>query len=294
MLVNNDPKIAIVGGRIGVGALTDRYFHFKVLRQRLYNLFLLEISLLSIVSILIYITHPELNSDVYLILFAPIEILVALAFLIFFLGPALVKIGKPQAAERLYSIMIRLNHNFGFGYYQRGLLRHNLEDFDRALQDYDRALEIAKTKAAQPLLQYFSINYSSALIHLNKGDLYRYSKQDSRQAILEYNSGLALKEDQPVINSLLQTRRGYAQLVNGNYHEALLDFDHLQLKGKMAANLGPLKALAYQGLGSHEEAKERWKQALATNPNYANPTWLRDTLLWPESLLLLASQLQTT
>ncbi len=290
---NMIPAVAILVGTIVAAVLADRSPRFAKLLKQIYGLFFLVIVLLGVSVVITYITRPKLKLDIFLVLFIPILLIFAVSFPIFYLGPILERLGKPQLAEKLYSSMIQLNRDFGFGYYQRALLRHNLGDLDHALQDYDRALEIAKIKAAQPLLQYFSINYSSALIHANKGDVYLYRKHNSHQAILEYNSGLALKENQPIINSLLHTRRGYAQLVNGNYHDALLDFDHLQLKGKMAADLSSLKALAYQGLGRHEEAKAQWKQALAVNPNFANPNWLRDTLLLPESLLKLANQLQT-
>jgi tetratricopeptide (TPR) repeat protein len=294
---NLPPAIAILVVPLVIAVLADRLPRFQSMLQRLYSLFFFGFMGLGVVSIVIFAIRGELPLTTFWIILIPLVALVGSFFIIFYLGPILFKIGKPKAALNLYSFLIRINSKFGYGYLQRGILRHAQRDTDNALMDYDQALKLAKIKAASRQPQYFSINYSAASIYGNKADIYLY-KNDPQQAILECNMGLSLHENQPAINLLLQYRRGYAQLVTGNYDGALQDLNTLHFEGKTAAhaksfapNINALKAISLAGLGRIDEAKSFWAKAVAANPDFNKSEWLRTTRLWPSNLISLAEQL---
>ncbi len=262
-------------------------------------LIILGIIITALIILVVKFLRLDLSSALFLVIFWPLLLLVLWVFVLLYLGPILVKSGNHKAAENLYTFMIRFNRDFGYGYLQRGILYHIQKNRDKAFADYDRALEIARVKAALPQPKPFSINYSAGAIHDYKADLY-LSRNDPQEAIAECNAGLAVHEDHPTVKLALQIRRGYAQLVMGNYEGALSDFMSIRFEPDMQAyekaaapNLHALKALVYQALDRPAEAQAAWQQATALNPKYANLTWLHDTLNWPENLLQLAAGIQT-
>jgi len=253
--------------------------------------------LIGILAILVGFLRREIDLFTFLIAFGAIVLLVIRPLVVFSLGPLLVGLGQPKIAERLYSSMIRLAPQFGFAYFQRASLKQNRKSMDDALLDYEIALDIVKSKAALSNTPLWSVNYSAALIHANKADIYLF-KGDIPSAIVECNNGLALDENNQGIALLLKFQRGYAQLLNANYEEALLDLNSLYFDGDLAPNERPveielyaLRALAYANLVDFDEAKSLWEKAVALDSNYANLDWLRDTHLWPSHLLSLTEKL---
>lgn len=269
-----------------------------ILTQSIMLIFFVGLLIFTL-AIFISFLRRQIDFGQFIFVFVAINLVIMRPAVVFSLGPLLVTFGQPQIAEALYSLIIRIAPRFGFAYVQRGVLRQLRKEVNEALSDYEIALNIAKDKAILSKPPLWSANYSAALIHAYKADIYLV-KQDAHQAIIECSNGLGLKENNQSLTSLLHFQRAYAQLVVGNYEDALLEFNTLYFDGRLAAHessleteLYALKALTYYNLNDFDEAKSLWQQAIRLDRNYANPVWLRDTFLWPESLLKLANQLQT-
>ena len=255
--------------------------------------------LIGILGILISFLRREIDLGTFIIVFVPIILLIVRPLVVFSLGSLLVTFGQPNIAETLYSLMIGIAPKFGFAYFQRGILRQNREDMNEALSDYEIALNIAKAKTTLAKPPLWSVNYSAALIRSLKVDIYLF-KQDEQQAIIECNNGLELNENDQSITLFLKYQRGYAQLVIGNYEDALLDFNCIYFNGELTARERPfetelyaLKALAYYKLEDFDEANMLWEKAVKLDHNYTNQDWLHDTCRWPEGLIQTAGSIRT-
>ncbi|MCA0456097.1 MAG: tetratricopeptide repeat protein [Chloroflexi bacterium] len=294
----NDPSLPVGIGLIGLMIATviaaNRFPRFKNILRVSYNLLYPIIAVFGPLLVLMLSLLGIFPLDVFMVifLFLLIVIFVWPPIFVMYTGQLSANLGKPGVGVRFYSYFMKLSPNSGILYAQRAVLNQNLKAHDVALNDYDTALKLAKTKPVQPQPALWSFTYSLTNIYANKADIY-LQKHDPQQALFECNSGLAVKENQPAVKSMLYLRRGHAQLLMGNYQGALADLDSLRLEDKITPELLALKALAYQALNRHAEAQIAWQQAITLNPEYTNPAWLRDTLKWPEPLLTLASALQT-
>jgi len=290
--------LAVMVLAIGVIVAADRFPRVKAFIQQAYSWFLIAVIPLGTFLIFIGFLRGNLDFGSFILVFVPAALLIGLVFTVFYLGSILIKMGKITAAEDLYTFMIRVNHNFGYAYVQRGTLRQvQKKEMTKALLDYDSALDIAKAKAARPK-QAFSVNYHSSVIYSNKAVIY-LMQRNAPQAIIECNNGLALNGQPPIVHLFLLQNRAYAYVMNANYDAALIDLDTIHFDGPMAcykkllgADVAALKALAYWELNRHDEAKIAWLEAVAAQPNYNQPEWLRETRKWPHTMIELAAVIQ--
>ena len=114
---------------------SDRSPRVKTTLQRLYAWLFIGIIVLGALVFVIGFIRGDFPLDTFLIAFLPVLVLIVGTFVNFYLGTLLVKWGKPEAAESLYTYMMRLNPKSGFNYLRRGMIRHNQKDFDNALLD---------------------------------------------------------------------------------------------------------------------------------------------------------------
>ncbi|MBA3873411.1 MAG: hypothetical protein H0X30_30125 [Anaerolineae bacterium] len=276
---------------IVIAVVSDRSPSVKAALQRFYAWFIVGIMGLGVLVFVIGFIRGDFPFDTFLIVFLPIALLLAYMFVTLFLGQMLIKWGKHEAAETLYSKMIRLSPNSGFNYLRRGMLRHNQKDFDNALLDFDMAIKLGKAKAASKSQPPLSVKYQLGAVYANKAEVY-LSKHDPQQAVLECNLGFSMHDPTPGVDMLLYYKRGYAQLLCGNDESALQDLDSIRFEGKMAVNekiigadVNALKALANWRLDHHYAAKQFWSKAVQADPNFDNADWLHDKRKWPDVLI---------
>jgi tetratricopeptide (TPR) repeat protein/S1-C subfamily serine protease len=123
---------------------------------------------------------------------------------------------KYELALSDYNKAININPNFALAYYNRGLLYSDQKKYDLALSDYDKAIEI-------------NPNYADA--YYNRGNLY-YDLQKYDLALSDYSKAIELN-------------RSYAIAY---YNRGLLYFNQQK----------------------YELALADWNKAIRINPNYAN------------------------
>lgn len=149
---------------------------------------------------------------------------------------------------------IRLNPEDPKSYYRRGNARYAKGDYDRAIADYTKALQLDPAYA-----KAYIYRIERAIDHLRiRG--YQYAKKGEYElAIKDFNGIIKLDEEKVSDGTLIYIsvdgreyveayiNRGYAYYKNSDYEKAIADFDKaLQL----AVHVAPAKAAAYRFRGT--------------------------------------------
>lgn len=116
---------------------------------------------------------------------------------------------------------IQQNPNDADSYFNRGNAYYDLKQYERAIQDYSKAIAL-------------NTNYAEA--YFNRGIVY-YNLGQYERAILDYNKALEFKQHEFIYNN-----RGNAYSKLGQKERAILDFDK-------AIELNPNYAMAYNNRG---------------------------------------------
>jgi len=250
------------------------------------------------IGLVVGFLRGEMDALIFVLSLAGLVIIFYRPLFVFALGPLLISFGLLNSAETYYSLMLRFAPQFGFAFANRAVVRQKRGDVENALADYDKALAIADQKAHLAKPPFWSVSYSAAFIHVSKAELYLVQGKP-QEAVTEFDAALQLNEAKQSLTLYWEYRRAYAQIISGSYEDALNNLDSLYFDNELEPDeaavendIHALKALAYQALNRPAEAQAAWQQAITLNPNYANPAWLRDTLLLPEPLLTLATAIQ--
>jgi len=166
-----------------------------------------------------------------LILFFPFTDRVV-ARLIFVRGASL---RNSEATIELYSRAIALDPDFSTAYNNRGLAYYDKGDYDRAIADYDQAIQLEPDATTY---------YSRGLAYYYKGDYDR--------AIADYDQAIKLKPDY----AIAYRSRGRAYRKKGDYDRAIADLNQ-------AIALAPQRASFYYSRGFIHHAFEQYGFAIA-------------------------------
>ena len=153
-----------------------------------------------------------------------------------------------EGAIRDYDKAIEINPQYAYAYNNRGLSKNNLGQYQEAIKDYDKAIEI---------------NPQYAMAYNNRGV--------SKQNLGQYQD--AIKDLDKAIEINPQYAKAYNNRGNskhnlGQYQEAIKDCDK-------AIEINPQDADAYNNrgnskhnLGQYQEAIKDYQEALKINPSY--------------------------
>jgi tetratricopeptide (TPR) repeat protein len=161
-----------------------------------------------------------------------------------------------------YAEAIRLDPKYKAAYYNRGLSYYNKGDYDHAIADFDKYIQLdPKDKGAyynrgrsyhdkkdydHAIADYdkcIQLDPSYASAYNQRAWIYAYNlKRDFGRALSDANQALKLKPD----NASYLDTRGWAYLGNGNYENAIIDFE-------AALKISPNMQSAIDGLAMAEE-----------------------------------------
>ena len=134
--------------------------------------------------------------------------------------------------------------------YFRGNAYHYKGDYDRAIADWDRAIQLKP-------------DYADA--YNNRGLTYD-SKGDHDRAIADYDKAVQLKPD----FAEAYLGRGAAYNYKGDYDRAIADYDKaVQLKPDYAGAYNN-RGIAYDSKGDHDQAIADYGKAIQLKPDYAD------------------------
>jgi protein O-mannosyl-transferase len=154
-----------------------------------------------------------------------------------------------------YSKAIEVNPSYAEGYYNRGLAYQNKGDINQAISDYNKAIEI-------------NPNYSDA--YNNRGSAYQH-QGNFAQAFSDYNKALEInpKHDDAYYN------RGMAYHGQGNLDQAILDFNRALKINPIDAEAYYNRGLAYQTQGNFNQAIADYDKAIEIDPHYVHAYYNR-------------------
>lgn len=187
-----------------------------------------------------------------------------------------------EAASKYYGMAIERFATEEKYHYQRGLQFFKLEEYEKALNDFNGAISLNKSFADalndrgsthkmlnnldQAIMDYKAAtlhNQQFAAAYANLGTAYR-EKEDYINAISSYAKALKIESK----NHVVLNNRGYAYLLNDNLDEAIKDFESaLQLKKDYSLALNNLSA-AYIKKEDYKKAEEFATKAIAMNKEF--------------------------
>ena len=159
----------------------------------------------------------------------------SLAALFFSCGYALSKQKNFESSIKKYSISLEL-HEHADAYNNRGLDYANLGKYDKAIEDFNKAIEL---------------NPDLAVAYYNRGNTYVELGEYDR-AIKDYDKAIELNKDYAVAYN----NRGFAYVGLGKYNRAIEDFNKAIKLNPDDAKAYYNRGLAYAELGEHERARE--------------------------------------
>ena len=163
---------------------------------------------------------------------------------------------KYDRAIEDYNQALQLNPKYAEAFYSRGNAYNKKGEYDRAIADFNQAL---------------LLNPKDAEAFNNRGIAYR-NKGEYDRAIADFNQALLLN---PKYAEFLYNNRGIAYGKKGEYDRAIADFNQaLQLNPKDAAAFN-YRGIAYGNKKEYDRAIADYNQALLLNPKYAEAFYNR-------------------
>ena len=164
-------------------------------------------------------------------------------------GTAYINKGDYERAIADYSRALELAPEYVAAYYNRGLAYAGQGDYDRAVADYEQALEFAPENA--------KAYYNRGTAYVRRGDYDR--------AIADYDKVLELDPE----NAGAYNNRGAAYVGRGDYDTAIWDYDKtLELAPRDAAAYYN-RGAAYAGQGKHDRAIADYARAFKNDKDGA-------------------------
>jgi tetratricopeptide (TPR) repeat protein len=135
-----------------------------------------------------------------------------------------------------YNAAIELDPEYHYAYYNRGISYFERRDIDRAIADFTRVIRI---------------NPKYAQAYNNRGTAYK-EKQDYDQALSDYDQAIKVNPK----DASFYNNRGVAWKNKGEYDRAIADYNE-------AIRLNPKYAIAYSNLGNVYYSKSEYDRAIA-------------------------------
>ena len=169
-------------------------------------------------------------------------------------GAAYVALGNYNQAIEDYDRAIEIRPGYVDAYNNRGSAYKGLGNYRRAIEDYDRAIEIRP-------------GYVDA--YNNRGNAY-IALGNYKQAIEDYGRAIEIKPDADAYYN-----RGHAYADLGNHRQAIEDYGRaIKIKpGYADAYIN--RGNAYNSLGNYKQAIEDYDKAIEIKPRYADAYYNR-------------------
>jgi tetratricopeptide (TPR) repeat protein len=167
-------------------------------------------------------------------------------------------------------------------YYNRGIAHDDKKDYDRAIADYTRVIEIHPQAAAYSNRGYAYTHkrdydrafadYASAAasdagyadIYFNRGNAYDDIK-DFDRAAAEYSKAIAIDP----MSADSYSDRGLAYAANGDYDRAIADYDRALAIDPKDPQAYDSRGGAFIGLGRYDDAIAEFTKAIELYPTHA-------------------------
>lgn len=188
-----------------------------------------------------------------------------------------------EKKRKLYTKALEINPNYIDALINRGLVNNELKDYENSINDYDRAIELDSRCALafnnRGYTKYKQKNYEAALKDYNKAILLNPKLQIAldNKAILFQKVCL---EDDKDFSEKYYLSLGITETSNGNYLEALLDFDEvlkLNPKSKLAYFY---KGICNQTLAKNTEAYDCYTKAIELDKSMVDAYFNRGQVLF--------------
>jgi len=151
-------------------------------------------------------------------------------------GLAYAELGERKRAIEDYDKAIELNPDFAEAYYNRGIAYAKQQKYNEAIKDFDKAIEL---------------NPNLAEAYIGRGVTYA-EQQKYNEAIKDFDKAIELNPD----DAEAYGNRGIAYAKQQKYNEAIKDYDKaIKLNPDDAEAYGN-RGIAYAELGEHERARE--------------------------------------
>ena len=170
-------------------------------------------------------------------------------------GVAYHELKQYERAIEDFSKAIELNPNLADGYYNRGFTYHELKQYERAIEDYNKAIEL---------------NPKYAVAYNNRRNAYGEIKEHER-AIEDYNKAIELNPKYAVAYN----NRGNAYHELKQYERAIEDYNKAIELNPNLADAYNNRGGAYGRLKQYEKAIEDFSKAIELNPKYAGAYYNR-------------------
>ena len=175
------------------------------------------------------------------------EVPSAFAHSYFLRGQEMMGLEEFETALDDLDMAVVLNDQNGDFFVARGLTKLALEDFNGAIEDYERLLEMDETQEAMPA--FATAYYERGLTFL--------TEEDASRAMLDFDKAIALNVDY----ALAYHARGMAHVLVGNYVDAMGDLDQAMLIDSKI-DVDPIYAKAYVSRAKHLVTDENFEEAM--------------------------------
>ena len=188
-----------------------------------------------------------------------------------------------QEKKKLYTKAIEVNPDFLDAYINRGLVNNELGEYKESIKDYDKAIELDR---------------KCALAFNNRGYT-KFRQKDYEGALADYNKAIILNpkfrmaldnkallfstvcmEDDKDFSEKFYLSLGISEINEGNFTEALKDFDESLKYNKDNELVYFYKGIACHSLGKDKEAYENYSKAIKLNKIMTDAYFNRGQLLF--------------
>jgi tetratricopeptide (TPR) repeat protein len=188
----------------------------------------------------------------------------------------------PDRSIRGCTRLIEKDPRDAVAYYNRGIAHDEKKDYDRAIVDYTRVVEIHPQVAAYSNRGYAYTHkrdydrafadYASAAAtdagyadtYFNRGNAYDDIKDFDRAAV-EYSRAIAIDP----MSADSYSDRGLAYAANGHYDRAIADYDRALAIDPKDAQAYDSRGGAFVGLGRYDDAIADFTKAIELYPTHA-------------------------
>jgi tetratricopeptide (TPR) repeat protein len=188
----------------------------------------------------------------------------------------------PDRSIRGCTRLIEKDPSDAVAYYNRGVAYDEEKDYDRAIADYTRVIEVHPQAAAYSNRGYAYTHkrdsdrafadYASAVetdagyadTYFNRGNAYDDIK-DFDRAVVEYSKAIAID----AMSADFYSDRGLAYAANGHYDRAIADYDRALVIDPYDAQAYDSRGGAYVGLGRNDDAIADFTKAVELYPTHA-------------------------
>ena len=161
--------------------------------------------------------------------------------------------------HRACAALIRRNPNDEYAYNNRGIAYEDEGDYDAAIADYTKAIQIDP-------------KYADA--YYNRGNVYSKQKGDYDAAIADYNKAIRIDPKSPK-SADVYSNRGTTYENKGDHDAAITDFNKaIQIKPDDAVAYNN-RGNAYDEKGDHDAAIADYNKAIQIKPDYAEAYYNR-------------------